>query len=117
MTENEAIMWLREMQNPMISETELYCAEACYGSGKMVYPDPEDYVFETAIKALEEIQQYRAIGTVEECRTAVERMKPKKVRRFKKQDKVFYQCRNCGRDVFTREKYCAICGQAIDCSE
>lgn len=28
-----------------------------------------------AIQALEEIQQYRAIGTVEECRTAVERMK------------------------------------------
>lgn len=68
-------------------------------------------------KAVEKLAKYEAIGTVEECRTAVERMKPKKVRRFKKQDKVFYQCRNCGRDVFTREKYCAICGQAIDCSE
>lgn len=29
---------------------------------------------ETAIKALEEIQQYRSIGTVEECQTAVEKM-------------------------------------------
>lgn len=66
MTENEAIEWLREMQNPMISEAELYCAETCYGLGKMVYPEPEDYVYETAIKALEEIQQYRAIGTIEE---------------------------------------------------
>ena len=28
-----------------------------------------------AIKALEEVQQYRAIGTVEECREAVEKMK------------------------------------------
>lgn len=28
---------------------------------------------EVAIKALEEIQQYRAIGTVEECREAVEK--------------------------------------------
>ena len=28
--------------------------------------------YETAIKALEEIQQYRAIGTVEEFRAAVE---------------------------------------------
>lgn len=27
---------------------------------------------------LKELQQYRAIGTVEECRTAMERMKPKK---------------------------------------
>ena len=30
---------------------------------------------DVAIKALEEIQQYRAIGTVEECRKAVEKMK------------------------------------------
>lgn len=65
MTENEVIEWLRKMQNPMISEAELYCAETCYGLGKMVYPEPEDYVFETAIQALEEIQQYRTIGTVE----------------------------------------------------
>lgn len=31
-----------------------------------------------AVSALEEIQQYRAIGTVEECREAVEKQKPKK---------------------------------------
>lgn len=34
---------------------------------------------DTAISALEEIQQYREIGTVEECREAVEKQKPKKV--------------------------------------
>ena len=28
-----------------------------------------------AINALEDVQQYRAIGTVEECRAAVEKMK------------------------------------------
>ena len=33
----------------------------------------------TAQKALEEIQQYREIGTVEECREAVERQKPVRV--------------------------------------
>lgn len=32
-----------------------------------------------AIKALEEVQQYRAIGTVEECRAAVEKQAEKKV--------------------------------------
>lgn len=32
-----------------------------------------------AIKALEEIQQYRAIGTPEECREAVEKQKEMKV--------------------------------------
>lgn len=33
---------------------------------------------EIAKQALEEIQQYREIGTVEECREAVEKQKPKK---------------------------------------
>lgn len=31
--------------------------------------------FDTAIQALEEVQQYRKIGTVEECRAAVEKQK------------------------------------------
>ena len=30
---------------------------------------------DVAIKALEDVQQYRAIGTVDECREAVEKMK------------------------------------------
>lgn len=33
-----------------------------------------------AIEALKEIQMYREIGTVEECREAVEKQKPKKPR-------------------------------------
>ena len=33
-----------------------------------------------AIKALKEIQQYREIGTVEECREAVEKQKPKYIK-------------------------------------
>lgn len=33
---------------------------------------------EMAIKALEEVQEYRKIGTVEECREAVEKTKAKK---------------------------------------
>ena len=31
--------------------------------------------FNMAIEALEEVEQYRAIGTLEECRTAVEKQK------------------------------------------
>ena len=34
-----------------------------------------------AVSALEEVQQYREIGTVEECRKAVEKQKPKKPHR------------------------------------
>ena len=63
MTESEAIKWLRDMQNPMISEAELYCAETYYGSGKMVFPEPEDYVFETAIQALEKQEKIKEVFT------------------------------------------------------
>lgn len=56
--------------------------------------------------------EYRAIGTVEECRNAVERMKPKKkVMEMVKSVK----CANCGSGCI--DNYCSKCGQAIDWSE
>ena len=71
-----------------------------------------------AIKALEEIQQYREIGTVEECRKAREKQKPKKAR--------FYSwslyCPDCGQLVGNRRfkwenNFCRNCGRPIDWSE
>lgn len=38
-----------------------------------------DEAVDTAIKALEEVQQYRAIGTLEECRDLKDRIVAKKV--------------------------------------
>ena len=72
---------------------------------------------EMAIKALEEIQQYRKIGTVEECREAVEKQKPKKPVK----DKYNHNCcPNCGWIVSGEGGYgeefcphCENCGQAI----
>lgn len=70
------------------------------------------------ISTLEEIQQYREIGTVEECREAVEKQKPKKAR--------FYSwslyCPDCGQLVGNRRfkwenNFCRNCGRAIDWSE
>lgn len=71
------------------------------------------------IVVLEEIQQYRAVGTVEECRAAVEKMKPKKPI---KKDGIRY-CPCCGEipstdtgDSFVDYyvPYCLDCGQHID---
>ena len=77
-----------------------------------------------AIKALKEIQQYREIGTVEECREAVEKQKPKKPR-LNYKPKFFgnatYTCPKCGNiclEKFANERqnnnYCWDCGQKID---
>ena len=61
-----------------------------------------------AIKALKEVQQYRAIGTVEECRVAVEKMKPKKT--AMEAIKV-HICPVCGFSGIY--DYCGNCGQRV----
>lgn len=57
MTENEAIKILT------LSEEE-----------QKEFPNLKE-IYAIAVKALEEVQQYRAIGTVEQCREAVEKSK------------------------------------------
>ena len=64
MTENEAIEALRLINT---SKVHLF-----YSREELAE------VRDIAISALEEIQQYRKIGTVEECREAVEKQEPKK---------------------------------------
>ena len=61
-----------------------------------------------AIKALEEVQQYRAIGTPEECREAMEKMKPKKtaIEAIK-----VHICPVCGFSGIY--DYCGNCGQRV----
>ena len=64
---------------------------------------------------LEENQQYRAIGTVEECRTAVERMKPKKgIPYTSSNNHKFVECPNCHKDMDLYYDFCQHCGQAVE---
>lgn len=123
MTENEAIELLRSMQNPKQDYADVVCAPAFCTGFRFVYPEPEDYAIEEAIKALEEIRQYRAIGTVEECREAVEKQNPKKCVNDFCPDHTHYKCPSCGKIQKTEYgdsefgcilNYCSNCGQAID---
>ena len=123
MTEQEAIELLRSMQNPKQDYADVVCAPAFCTGFRFVYPEPEDYAIEEAIKALEEVRQYREIGTVEECREAVEKQKPKKPRLnykpkfFGKATYTCPRCGNCRLEEFANERqnnnYCWDCGQAI----
>ena len=70
MKPEEAIELLRSMQNPKQDYADIVCAPAFCTGFRFVYPEPEDYAIEEAIKALKEIQQYREIGTVEEIKLA-----------------------------------------------
>lgn len=86
-----------------------------------------DEASKLAIKSLEEIQQYRIIGTVEECREARERQKPKipyiSGDGYDNEGNLIYDmydCPNCGKNYevdYHDYKYCPECGQAIDRSD
>lgn len=67
MTENEAVYCLKadsESHSEVCEECDLYGLVGC--------DHCQNDAIEFAIKALEEVQKYRAIGTPEECRAAVE---------------------------------------------
>lgn len=76
------------------------------------------------LNALEEIKQYRNIGTAEECQEARERFMPKVPNIWgdgydDEGNMIYdmYECPNCGKNYeIDYEKYdhCPACGQAID---
>lgn len=85
-------------------------------------PKKAQEALDTAISALKEVQQYRKIGTVEECREAVENQKPKKCIKDSCPDHTHYKCPSCGK--IQKTKYgnstfgcilnnCSNCGQAL----
>lgn len=104
MTENEAIEELKYDCN------ELGKAIPCDTSWGKSFENA--YVM--AIQALEEVQQYRQIGTVEECWSAMEKQKEKKPLIYHRRK----YCIVCGEDV---GRYfgncCRHCGQHIDWSD
>lgn len=77
--------------------------------------------------ALEEIQKYREIGTVEECREAMEKQVPRKPDYegdgYDDKGKLVYDiwsCPCCGKRYevdYDDYEHCPKCGQAIDWSE
>ena len=100
MTENEAIKHLK----------------LCKTSRLFI---PNNDVLEVAINALEEIQQYRAIGTIEEIKALKEKSEPKKV----SASISFFKCPCCGSgDVeefyetggSNKHNHCPNCGQKLD---
>ena len=149
MTENEAIELLRSMQNPKQDYADIVCAPAFCTGFRFVYPEPEDYAIEEAIKALKEIQlykdnklclipedvysrqcseldTYKEIGTVEECREAVEKQAAERINY--ETNAVFNngfgyyrigKCPICNSCYNSNDeiKYCSRCGKKLDWSK
>ena len=93
MTEQEAV----EMLDSFYEMDEMYAAA------------------QIAIKALEEIKQYRAIGTIEEFKALKEKSEPKEIEEHNFQDEVpHYLCPSCRSIVSFNQNYCDECGQALE---
>ena len=92
-----------------------------------IIPQKRAEALDVAIKALEDVQRYREIGTVEECRVAVEKQKPKKPTYEGDgyaPDGTFvwdeWLCPNCGSRYeidYDEHDWCPNCGQKIDWSD
>ena len=100
MTENEAIKYLKKRNRDL---------------RLMEYDSKGIECNDTAIKALEEIQQYRGLGTVDELREAMEKQRAKKPANVEED---YFVCPRCGTfitalDDFSTHKYCLNCGQCI----
>lgn len=110
MTENKAIEELHRIRP--------------YGG---IIPQRRAEALDVAIKALEEVQQYRQIGTVEECREAVEKQTARKgirekIKKGYNRGMHHYYCTVCYEKGDLRNKYnvglyCSDCGQKLDWSD
>ena len=125
----EAYMKCEKRKNNLVYEEKCNndCDNCALCSEKGTVGEHKEAV-EMAIKALEEIKQYRTIGTPEECHEAVEKQKAKKPKEY--EDK-FYGCPTCGNILLHKwEKYptklmdkknglpyCFGCGQKLDWSD
>lgn len=142
MTENEAVKYM-QIEKECINRD---CDRNCAKCDIVQEVDDLNSAYDAAIKALEEVQQYQAIGTHEEYQTAMELYKEMHKRKFtlksllesrekqtpKKPDLegdgygddgvLIYDtwiCPCCGKRYeidYEEYDYCPNCGQAIDWS-
>ena len=122
MTEQEAIENIKDE-----NENCLRLCEGACSSIENYQCNCRDAVIE---RMLEELLQYRKIGTVEECREAREKQTPKEPKDSLKinpvidsngayvdaDETVYLLCPNCGEIVGIDEnvdRFCRVCGQAI----
>lgn len=123
MTENEAIKEFQQnIDMPFgsnisreASELAIQALEEVQQYREIGTPEELQDMKSDYFEALSDWRQYRKIGTLEECRTAREKQIPKKPDFT--EDKTFALCPCCnGKGLLDKQKYCPNCGQKIDWS-
>ena len=98
MTENEAILYIEKWYQPTTEPKER---------------EKSIEALSVVLKCIEEIRKYREIGTVEECREAVEKQKAKKPVLRNDNGKLRKSCPVCGCFFSPLSRSCPKCGQAL----
>ena len=119
MTEQEqkAIKWMKNVRDDAVVTLD-HIAKEEPNVSPMLYAGRKEKA-ETIIKGFEELEQYRAIGTPEECHEAVEKQKAKKPKKTESEGYRYtdtYRCPNCGGNFSGTgiANYCYHCGQKLD---
>lgn len=126
MTENEAIDFLEDEINGLKEQRDGVIGEIAEKVFWEINGKERISTFRTIIGFITELKQYREIGTVEECREAVEKQKAKRpdyegdgyADGYMVYDT--WICPNCGKEYevdYDDYKYCPNCGQAIKWDE
>ena len=129
--EQKAIKWMKNVRDDAVVTLD-HIAKEEPNVSPMLYAGRKERA-ETIINGFEELEKYRAIGTPEECRAAVEKQKAKKIVRVKLRQSEWgseYRCPVCESDliktVFFNEdgtepdektSWCSGCGQKLDWSD
>ena len=109
---NEAISVVKDAMN------QYRAIGTIKGYKRTIEVSKENYSLYLEYKA--KVKTYETIGTVEECRAAVEKQKAKKPIEPDEEYGTF-KCPNCGGLIFTEDrfethKHCLLCGQKLDWS-
>lgn len=120
--EEKAIKWMKSVKDNAVATLD-HIKKNELNVSPMLYAGRKEKA-ETIIKGFEELEQYRAIGTIEECREAREKQIKKKPNiwgdGYDNEGKMIYDmydCPNCGKSYeidYSDYEYCPECGQAID---
>ncbi len=129
MTESEikALNWMRHIRNDtlLLNEESVETLEKQFGSIETFIRNEINVNAQIIERSLTELDEYRSIGTVSECREAVEKKKEKKPIEEKgvyASGQSDYVCPSCGDSVIILDpecqayklRYCASCGQHLD---
>ena len=107
------------------AEIQIYMYESMILYNKDFEPKNDNSNYErkmdflkTVISAMQELQEYKQLGTLEEVMDMVEKQKeerPQKVLGIFGGEE--YECRECGNTVEYMDEYCKWCGKKLDWSE